>query len=173
MAGVMKKRLKAGRPRGFTLIEIIAVLIVLGVLTAIVINRVTSTSITSRVAQESVIKNHIRYAQATAMKQGTMRGIKCDGTDYWLFITNAPDTAINQRPLPGESSAKIGLANKSVTMNAFTVFFDANGRPYTAYTNTVTNTPVSAANPLSITVDSVPASSAVTFGITPETGFMP
>ncbi len=30
-----------------------------------------------------------------------------------------------------------------------------------------------AANPLSITVDSVPAGSAATLGITPETGFMP
>lgn len=170
---MVKKRLKAGRPRGFTLIEIIAVLIVLGVLAAIVISRAMNTESTSRVAQESVIKNHIRYAQATAMKQGTMWGIKCDATDYWLFITNAPDTVINQRPLPGEGSAKIGLANRSITINAFTVFFDANGRPYTAYTDAATNTPVSAANPLSITVDSVPASSAVTFGITPETGFMP
>ena len=173
MAGAMRKRFKAGNVRGFTMIEIVAVLVVVAVIAAIAINRAMSTASATRVAQESVIKNHIRYAQAAAMKQGAMWGIKCDGTDYWLFITNAPDTVINQRPLPGESDVKINLANKNITANAFTVFFDANGRPYTAYTNTVTNTPVSAANPLSITVDSIPASSAVTIGITPETGFMP
>lgn len=170
---LVKKLLKTVDPRGFTLIEMIAVLIVLGILTAIVINRVTSASIADRVAQEGVIKNHIRFAQSAAMKQGMIWGIKCDGTDYWLFTGIAPDTVANQRPLPGESSAKINLANKKITMNAFTVFFDANGRPYTAYTNASTNTPVSAAAPLSITVDSVPASAPVTFGITPETGFMP
>jgi len=169
----MKNRLKTREPRGFTLIEIIGVLIVLGILAAIVINRTMSTSSTDRVAQESVIKNHIRYAQATAMKQGMIWGIKCDGTDYWLFRTNAPDTPANQIVLPNEDNAKVTLANNNVTLTAFTVFFDANGRPYTAYTNPTTNTPVSTTNPLSITVDSVPASSPVTFGITPETGFMP
>mgnify|MGYP001560490499 CR=1 FL=1 len=44
----MKKRLKAGDPRGFTLIEIIAVLMVLGVLAAIVINRAMDTASTNR-----------------------------------------------------------------------------------------------------------------------------
>lgn len=169
----MKKLLKAGDRRGFTLIEIIAVLVVLGILTAVIIIRAMSTTSTNRIAQESVIRNHIRYAQATAMKQGTIWGIKCDGTDYWLFRTNDPDTTSNQRALPGEANAKITLADKKISMSSFTVFFDANGRPYTAYTDATTNTPVTTANPLSITVDSVPAGAAVTFDITPETGFMP
>ncbi len=68
---------------------------------------------------------------------------------------------------------KVTLADKKISMSVFTVFFDANGRPYTAYTDATTNTPVSTSNPISITVDSVPAGVAVTFGITPETGFMP
>jgi hypothetical protein len=56
-------------------------------------------------------------------------------------------------------------------MTAFTVFFDVNGRPYTAYTDETTNTTVSA--PLSITVDSIPAGNPGTFEIAPETGFIP
>ena len=169
----MKKILKAGDQRGFTLIEIIAVLMLVGVLMVIVISSVMSTSNTDRIAQESVIKNHIRYAKAAAMKQGTVWGIKSDGTDYWLFVTNDPDTAANQRTLPGEENVTVALAGKKIAMNAFTVFFDAMGRPYTAYTDATTNTPVSIADPISITVDSVPADVAATFGITPETGFMP
>ena len=171
--GIVKILLKVGDRRGFTLIEIIGVLMIVGILAAVIINRTMSTTSTNRIAQESVIKNHIRYAQATAMKQGTIWGIKCDGTDYWLFRTIDPDTTSNQRALPGEANAKITLADKNISMSSFTVFFDANGRPYTAYTDETTNTPVSAANPLSITVNSVPAGAAVTFGITPETGFMP
>jgi prepilin-type N-terminal cleavage/methylation domain-containing protein len=169
----MKKLLKTGDPRGFTLVEIIAVLIVVGILAAVIITRAMSTTSTNRAAQESVIKNHIRYAQALAVKQGTLWGIKCDSTDYWLFRTIDPNTTANQRALPGEENVKVTVANKKISMSVFTVFFDANGRPYTAYTDATTNTPVSTSNPISITVDSVPAGVAVTFGITPETGFMP
>jgi prepilin-type N-terminal cleavage/methylation domain-containing protein len=162
-----------GGLKGFTLIEIIAVLIVLGILAAVVINRAMSTTNMTRAAQESVIKNHIRYAQALAVKQGAIWGIKCNGTDYWLFRTIDPDATANQKALPGEENAKVTLANKNISMSVFTVFFDANGRPYTAYTDATTNTPVSTTDPISITVDSVPAGAAVTFGITPETGFIP
>jgi prepilin-type N-terminal cleavage/methylation domain-containing protein len=169
----MTKLWNARNRQGFTLIEIIGVLIVVGVLAAIAITRAMSTTSMGRVAQESVIKNHIRYAQALAMKQGTIWGIKCDGADYWLFNTTNPDASSNQRTLPGEENTKVALADKKITMNTFIVFFDANGRPYTAYTNTTTNTPVSASNSVSITVDSVPSSTPATFGITPETGFMP
>jgi MSHA pilin protein MshC len=170
---MIKKLMNAGNRHGFTLIEIIAVLVIVGILAAFIVSSIMDTSSTDRIAQESVIKNHIRYAQAAAMKQGTIWGIKCDGTDYWLFTTNDPDNAANQRTLPGEENLKVILAGKKITMNAFTVFFDANGRPYTAYTDAVTNTPVSAVDLISVTLDSVPASVAVTFGVTPETGFMP
>jgi MSHA pilin protein MshC len=172
-AGIVTKFFKTGNPKGFTLVEIIVVLIILGILAAVVINRAMSTTSTNRIAQESVIKNHIRYAQALAVKQGAIWGIKCNGTDYWLFRTIDPDATANQKALPGEENTKVQLANKNISMSVFVVFFDANGRPYTAYTDAATNTPVSTTDPLSITVDSVPASVAVTFGVTPETGFMP
>jgi len=159
--------------RGFTLIEFIAILIIIGILAAVAISRVTGSSETSRAVQEGIIKNHIRYAQSMAMKRGEIWGIKCDGAAYWLFRTNDPDTAANQIALPDEDNVTVTLANKNITMSAFTAFFDLAGRPYTAYTDTTTNTPVSAANLLTITVDSVPAGTAVTFGITPETGFIP
>jgi MSHA pilin protein MshC len=171
----VKYILKGRDHRGFTLIEIVAILIIIGIVAAVIINRAIGTSETSRVAQENVIKNHIRYAQSMAMKRGTIIipvwGIKCDGTAYWLFRTNAPDTPANQVVLPDEEGVKVTLANKNVSMTAFTVFFDANGRPYTAYTDATTNTPVSAS--LSITVNSLPAGSSGTFAIAPETGFIP
>ncbi len=165
---------KKKNDRGFTLIEIIAVLIFVGIVAAVAISIMMSTSETSRISQESVIKNHIRYAQSTVMKRGAINtpwGIKCDGAAYWLFRTNAPDTPANQVILPGEDNVQVSLANKKITLTAFTVFFDGNGRPYTAYTDAATNTPVAA--PLSITVDSIPAGNPGTFEIAPETGFIP
>jgi len=161
------------KSRGFTMIEFIAVLVVVGILAAIVVVRATNTASTNRISRTNVIKNHIRYAQAMAMKQGAVWGIKCDSMDYWLFRTVSPDSTANQRPLPGEDDAKIPLSAKDITMTAFTVFFDAVGRPYTAYANPSSNSPVSVANPLSITVDSVPGGSPATIQMTPETGFLP
>jgi prepilin-type N-terminal cleavage/methylation domain-containing protein len=171
--GFVKKGWNMRAHRGFTLIEIIVVLIVLGIIAAIVITRAMSTEDVNKVSQTNVIKNHIRYAQSMAMKQAAIWGLKCDGSDYWLFTTSDPDTGTNQKVFPGEANAKISLSGKKITMSAYTLFFDANGRPYTAYTDATTNTPVSAANPLSVTVNSVPAGVAATFGIAPETGFMP
>jgi MSHA pilin protein MshC len=166
----VKYILKGREHRGFTLIEVIAILIITGIVAAVIINRATGTSETSRVAQENVIKNHIRYAQSMAMKQGAVWGIKCAGAAYWLFRTNDPAPA-NQVVLPDEDNAQVSLASKKITLTAFTVFFDGNGRPYTAYTDATINTPVSA--PLSLSVDSIPAGNPGTFAIAPETGFIP
>jgi len=159
--------------RGFTIVEIIAVLVIVGIIALVAVSSLMGTAETSRVSQEGVIKNHIRYAQSMAMKRGAIWGIKCDGAAYWLFRTNLPDTAANQVPLPDENDALISLTDKSITLTTFTVFFDGNGRPYTTYTSATVNTPVSAAAPLTITVGSLPAGSAGTFSITPETGFIP
>lgn len=157
--------------RGFTLVEIIAVLIIIGIVAAVAISKTMSTAATSRISQESVIKNHIRFAQSNAMKRGEIWGVKCSGAAYWLFRTNAPDTPANQVVLPNEDTAQVSLAGKSVTMTAFTVFFDGFGKPYTAYTDATTNTPLAA--PLAITVGSLPAGSSGTFSIAQETGFIP
>jgi MSHA pilin protein MshC len=157
--------------RGFTLIEIIAVLIIVGIVAAVAIGSVMNTAETNMISQANVIKNHIRYAQSMAMKRGDIWGLKCDGAAYWLFRTNAPDTQANQIIIPGEDNVQISLANKNITLAAFTVFFDGNGRPYTAYTDETTNAPVAAA--LSVTVGSLPAGSSGTFSLAPETGFIP
>ena len=155
------------------MIEIIAVLIVIGIVAAVAIGSVMGTSDSGRISQESVIKNNIRFAQSMAMKRGAIWGIKSNGVAYWLFRTNDPDTLANQVALPNEGNAQISLADKGIALTAFTVFFDGNGRPYTAYTDATTNVPVAA--PLVLTVGSLPAGSASsgTFSLAPETGFIP
>jgi prepilin-type N-terminal cleavage/methylation domain-containing protein len=171
MVGIVKNILKSSDQRGFSLIEIISVLVVLGITAFIVIARLIGTADIDRSVQDTVIKNHIRFAQSAAMKRGDIWGIKCDGADYWLFRNNNPDASTNQVILPGEENLKVSLAGKKITMSAFTVFFDSYGKPYTAYTDATTNAPVVTA--LSIAINSIPAGVASTLILTPETGFIP
>ena len=147
--------------RGFTILEVIVVLILISIVSVVIISRTTNIQQIDLGAQVDKVQAHIRYANTMAMKRSdTIWGIKCDGDDYWLFKTNDPDTASNQVRFLGEDSDKVPMPD----MNAFTLFFDKYGIPYTAYTDESTNTPVS--TPLSIQIDSQ------TFNITPETGFI-
>ena len=146
---------------GFTIIEVIVVLILIGIVSVLIISRTTNIQDIELEAQTDKVQTHIRYAQTMAMKRSnTIWGIKCDGIDYWLFKTNDPDNEANQVQFLGENSAKVPMPN----MGAFTLFFDKFGIPYTSYTDENTNDPVS--TPLSIQIDSE------NFSITPETGFI-
>jgi prepilin-type N-terminal cleavage/methylation domain-containing protein len=166
----MRKKGRWADNGGFTMMEVIVVLILLGLLSAFLASRMFVSN-ADVVGQAASIRNSIRYAQSMAMKYGTIWGMKCAGAEYWVFRTNSPDVVVNQMVLPAENSAKIALAGRKVTMGNFTVFFDASGRPYTAYTNQTTNTPLAAV--MNIAVNSVPAGTTVNISITPETGFVP
>ncbi len=145
--------------RGFTILEVIVVLILISIVSVVIISRTTNIRDIELEAQSDKVQTHIHYAQTMAMKRSdTIWGIKCDGTDYWLFKTNDPDTESNQVRFLGEDSDKVPMSD----MNAFTLYFDKYGIPYMSYPDT----PVSTGNPLSIVIDSE------NFNITPQTGFI-
>jgi len=145
---------------GATLIELITVIIILSIISVVVVSRIISMQSVDMSAHKNSVKSQIRYAQATAMKLGAIRGIKCENGSYWMFKNTDPDNASNQTQFPGEESIKISLPE----MDAFILFFDRFGIPYSAYTDSTTNTPLS--SPLTINIDTK------SFTITPETGFI-
>ena len=138
--------------QGFTLIEITAVLVLMAIISAYVIGRSVNTAQIDLAAQTDRIRNHIRYAHSMAMKRGDrIWGIKCDtNTDqYWLFSIQPPvaamaeDQADNKITFPGQTNNIISLADLGIDdMTGFTLFFDRIGRPYTAYTDEDTNSPL-------------------------------
>jgi MSHA pilin protein MshC len=164
------------KKNGFTLIEIIAVLIVLGILVAIAVSR--SINLNAEVyTGTDALKNHLRYAQTMAMNHNPQAGetsaiwgISCDGSKYWLF----QGTTANHIRLPDDeqyidNDRTINLSKKKITVSGFNVFFDDYGVPYSSYTNSTTNTPLSAS--LTITVSGGSSSKNIT--VTPRTGFIP
>lgn len=145
---------------GVTLVEMIAVLLLLGILTVVVVTRAFNVQPVDTRVRTNRLRDHLYYAQSLAMKQNAVQGIKSDGTGYWLFAGTNPDLSENRRTLPGEESATLPFSG----ISAFTVFYDGYGRPFSAYTSADNNTPYT--SELSIQTGSI------TTTLSPETGYI-
>jgi prepilin-type N-terminal cleavage/methylation domain-containing protein len=179
--GIVPKIFKT--QNGFTLIEIISVLVILGILVVVAVSRMSNHDVAVYTGADA-LKAHLRYAQTMAMNKDpntsanteTIMGINYDaGTNqYWLFKgINTSDIIF----LPDDSKyitgdRKIDLTAKKITLGSgFTIYFDNHGIPYTLYTDSTTNTPL--ANALTISVTALSGGSSKSLTITPQTGFIP
>lgn len=153
------------RGAGFTLIELVTVIVVIGIISAVVLSGRTNLQGGELGARLSDVRAQLRYIQVEAMKNGvTYLVLKGDATNYWMYNSAAPSTKL---PLPGETSTTVSLASKSITMAAFAVGFDANGIPY----NFSTGSAVKLTTPLTLTITTKGQTGTLT--ISPETGFIP
>jgi MSHA pilin protein MshC len=157
------------RSSGFTLIEMVVVLILMTIIAATVLGRSIATTDIDLNSETDKIRNHLRFAQAEAMKRSnTVWGISSSGSEYWLFRRTDPNNAANEVRLPGVAysggSNRISVADLGITLSSFTVFFDRIGKPYTAYTDETVNSPLLATLPISVSGRSIT--------ITPETGLV-
>ena len=151
--------------RGFTLVEVTVVMVLIGIIAAVLFARSISTDPINLVAEVDKIRNHIRYAQSMAMKHNEVWVISSNATQYWLS-----DITLNLVKLPGATNDRISLADLGVSMHAFAVYFDRLGVPYHSYVNEDNNNPITPGNPRAITISA--GSESRTLYITPETGFI-
>ena len=150
--------------RGFTLIEIVAVLLLISFIAVAVFSHSITTDQINFVGQVDKIRQHIRYAQSLAMKRNEIWGITSDANKYSLFKKNTS----NKVQIPGEQNAEIYLSTLGITMNNFTVYFNKKfGIPYHSITF---NNLVTPDNLLTITISA--GSQTRTLVITPETGLI-
>lgn len=116
--------MKIQKDAGFTLIEIITVLIIIGVIGALAVNRLMDTSGELN-AQTDVIKSHLRYAQARAMSSNLIWGVDFKTNTYSFFRDGDTTDMVT---LPGEENTTLNLP--SGTSATEVVSFDSWGRPY-------------------------------------------
>ncbi len=154
---------------GFTIIEIITVLIVMGIITAFVIGRAQSTR-TDLIVQNEILKAHLRYAQTQAVNSTLSFGIESDagGNNYWLFKYDpAALPPVVKTKLPSENADQVNLSGNGLSMTSGAIIcFDTRGIPHTDHTATT----VQAADR---TISVSDGSSTLNISITKNTGFIP
>lgn len=165
------------RRRGFTAIEIIAVILIMAIIGAIAVSRLTSTKIYNVAAEVETLKANLRYAQFRAMSDADKRlssnattwGITIFTNSYTLQKTETTvTTPVTTYPsLSSEGSSTHNLAaGISLTTSLgtpVTITYDAWGIP------SVPGTPI-ADDLITITINDG-ASPQIT--VTKNTGFIP
>ncbi|MBF0487192.1 MAG: prepilin-type N-terminal cleavage/methylation domain-containing protein [Nitrospirae bacterium] len=124
--------------RGFTLIEIIAVLILMGIVAVVVAAKYSSPDVYAVSSELETLKTNLRFAQLKAMNEldGTTWGIKFSATSnavsYALIKTTG---GVQSSPvlLPGDSTATHTLTSGiTATTTVNPIVFDNWGSPGTA-----------------------------------------
>lgn len=148
---------------GFTLIEMITVLVIAAIVGAVILYRGSGNEGAKAVTEVDRLKAHLRFAQYLAMNNvSPVRwGIQINGQSYTLVRNLTGDGATFDQPydLPGENSATHNLAPLSAT--SVTILFDEWGTPYNGTTKLSSNA--------IITLN--PGSQSIT--ISAGTGFIP
>ncbi|WP_051184555.1 pilus assembly FimT family protein [Desulfatiglans anilini] len=155
--------IRAHTAGGFTIVEMIAVLVILGVLASVAVARMmTDDGAEVRRAAET-LKMHLRQAQFRAMYSDTSWGVHSNGGSYWLF--EGPNTS-NRVMFLGEGSDTVTLPS-GVSCGSFTVSFDDWGVPYNGASPQSGNELSSAK-----TIQIACCSKTISITITPNTGFI-
>jgi prepilin-type N-terminal cleavage/methylation domain-containing protein len=153
----------AARGAGFTLIEVICVIVILGLLATAISSRSTSMGVILPTRVEEV-RSALRAMQLRAIKENNVEwGVSASAAAYWAFNGTDPSITTAQIPLPSESSKQVSLAAKGMTVTPFTWYFDRYGVPYNA------SGKLTAPDTITITADG----QSQTLTLTPITGYIP
>jgi prepilin-type N-terminal cleavage/methylation domain-containing protein len=110
---IRRGRKRFGGQGGFTLLEVIMVLMILGVISYFATTRLFTDDGISRVSEVDLVKNHLRYAQSRAMNTELDWGILFESANrYFLFRGDAPGVPVR---LPGDESADGKMTLRSIT----------------------------------------------------------
>ena len=120
----MRKILKA--EKGFTFLEIIAIIVIIGIIVAIAVSRTSSTDTYIIRGELDKVTSHLRYAQGRAIRTDSTWGISfASGSTYWLF----QNVNTNKIIFAGENQNQITLSKLSITAAPLDITFDRFGSP--------------------------------------------
>ncbi len=142
-------KVKAGRTLGFTLIEIVMVLVIVSVLSAATLPRFFSVSAYNQAVYYSEVLNSLRYARKLAVATGSHIQVNVTGTSLALVrriegsncTTGTTFQAINDPASQSLGYTKVAPGQVSLTFSAnWPLYFDALGQATQASTCSVVGT---------------------------------
>lgn len=150
---------------GFTLIEILCVLVIMGILSASVVSRTGGLGVMLPTRVEE-IRSSLRAMQLRALKENNLAwGISASTTEYWAFNGTDPTLAAARIALPGETAILVSQAGKGISITPFTWYFDRYGVPF--------STSGKLTAPASITITTTADGQSQALTVAPVTGFIP
>ena len=119
--------------KGFTLVEIIAVLAIVSIVAAVAVSRMASSDDVNNKAMTEALKSHIRYVQMRAMNTdpqtancNSSYGIHMSHGSYFMFKECDKNSKVI---LPGSETDQVSLGNLTLSVNDKDITFDRYGRP--------------------------------------------
>jgi prepilin-type N-terminal cleavage/methylation domain-containing protein len=151
--------------RGFTLVEILCVVVILGIASAVIIPQIGTRDDLSAAAAARVVMSDLMYAQNRAIAMQKKHYVQFSGQQYFLYDQAPPTTpnatlTITQPVTKGSYMQTFGAANTSLSNASLgtpnfngltTLAFDEMGSPYSYNTATTALTALSNAGTISVT----------------------
>jgi prepilin-type N-terminal cleavage/methylation domain-containing protein len=151
---------KRPQVRGFTLVEILIVVVILGIVSAVVVPQIGSRADLRAAAGARVVMSDLLYAQNLAISTQQRMYVRFGSNTYSLYTTatgGSPIThPVQKTPFTVNFGASAAPALQSCTIpgrsfdgNA-TLMFDELGTPYSYNTSTSATAPLSNAGTISV-----------------------
>lgn len=115
--------------RGFTILEVVAVLVIMAVITAVAAERIFEQTPAELAGISASVRSHLRYARTRSMNSDEVFGVQIiSATTYAVFRNGNTGTRV---VLPGEPATGIITMEDqaSFSTGAMVIAFDAWGRP--------------------------------------------
>ncbi len=107
--------------KGFTLLEIITIIIIIGIISAIAVSRFSSTADYGMIGELDKVKSHLRYAQGRAIRTDSPWGISFNSATTYFLFQNTVATPIR---IVGEDNNQVTLSKLSITSAPQTITFN-------------------------------------------------